>query len=59
MISATRFTRVAVAENAHITHLRVQRESERAFHVGTTQAHQAAHSRYTSFSSRRGPHSPA
>ena len=47
-------TEVVVAENAHVTHLRMQRESERAFHVGTTQAHQARHSRYTSFSFATG-----
>jgi Fe-S cluster assembly protein SufD len=54
MYFANPVTEVAVAENAHITHLRMQRESERAFHVGTTQAHQGAHSRYTSFSFATG-----
>jgi Fe-S cluster assembly protein SufD len=37
-------------DGATLHHYKVQRESERAFHVGTTQAHQARDSHYISFS---------
>lgn len=47
-------TEVVLADGAQVTHLRVQRESERAYHVGTTQAHQARDSRYSSFSFATG-----
>jgi Fe-S cluster assembly protein SufD len=47
-------TEVAVGEGAQVTHLRVQRESQRGYHVATTQAHQARDSRYTSFSFATG-----
>ena len=45
---------VAVGEGARIRHYRVQRESERAFHVGTTQVRQARGSLYKSFSFATG-----
>ena len=47
-------TEVVLGDGAQVTHLRVQRESERAFHVGTSQAHQARDSRYSSFSFATG-----
>jgi Fe-S cluster assembly protein SufD len=47
-------TEVVLADGAHVTHLRVQRESERAYHVGTTQAHQGRDSKYSSFSFATG-----
>ena len=45
---------VLVGEGARIRHYRVQRESERAFHVGTTQVRQARGSLYKSFSFATG-----
>jgi len=56
-ISATRLPK-SPSPNAHITHLRVQRESERAFH-SHTQAHQAAHSRYSRRLFATGARTPA
>ena len=47
-------TEVDVAEGAHIAHYRVQRESDRAYHVGTTEVRQARDSRYHSFSFATG-----
>ena len=43
-----------VGEGAQLRHYRVQRESERAFHVGTTQVRQARGSLYKSFSFATG-----
>jgi Fe-S cluster assembly protein SufD len=40
-------TEVWVGENAQVTHTRMQREGEEAFHVGKTAIAQARHSRYT------------
>jgi Fe-S cluster assembly protein SufD len=39
---------------AQLTHIRVQRESDRSFHVGLAQAHQARDSRLASFSFATG-----
>jgi Fe-S cluster assembly protein SufD len=47
-------TEVDVAEGAHIAHYRVQRESDRAYHVGTTEVRQGRESRYHSFSFATG-----
>jgi Fe-S cluster assembly protein SufD len=47
-------TEVDVADGAHIAHYRVQRESERAYHVGTTEVRQGRDSRYHSFSFATG-----
>ncbi len=43
-------TEIALADGASLTHVRVQRESERGYHVGTSQTRQARDSRYVSFS---------
>ncbi len=43
-------TEIAVGEGAHLDHYKVQRESERAFHVGTVQIHEARDARLHSFS---------
>ncbi|MBW4621214.1 MAG: Fe-S cluster assembly protein SufD [Cyanosarcina radialis HA8281-LM2] len=40
-------TEIWVGENAQVTHARMQREGEEAFHVGKTAIAQARHSRYT------------
>ncbi len=45
---------VIVGEGAQLRHYRVQRESERSFHVGTTQVRQARTSLYKSFSFATG-----
>ena len=42
-------TEVALADGATLTHLRLQRESRRAFHVGTVVARQSRDSHYVSF----------
>ncbi|MEO7366962.1 MAG: Fe-S cluster assembly protein SufD, partial [Gemmatimonadaceae bacterium] len=47
-------TEVFVADGAHLSHYKLQRESENAFHVGTLQVHQARDSRYESFSFATG-----
>jgi Fe-S cluster assembly protein SufD len=47
-------TEVDVAEGAHLAHYRVERESDRAYHVGTTEVRQARDSRYHSFSFATG-----
>ena len=43
-------TEVVVLENAQLNHYRLQEESERAYHIGTTHIHQERDSRYTSIS---------
>jgi Fe-S cluster assembly protein SufD len=47
-------TEAVVADGATLTHYKVQRESERAFHVGTVDVHQARDSHYVSFSFATG-----
>jgi Fe-S cluster assembly protein SufD len=47
-------TEVFVAEGARLSHYKLQRESQNAFHVGTLQVHQARNSRYESFSFATG-----
>ncbi|MBK8003255.1 MAG: Fe-S cluster assembly protein SufD [Gemmatimonadetes bacterium] len=42
-------TEAVVGDNAHLEHLKIQRESELASHVGTTHIHQGRDSRVTSF----------
>lgn len=43
-------TEVVVGPNARVEHIKIQRESERAFHVGTIEVKQARDSRFRSFS---------
>jgi len=43
-------TEISVGEGARLDHYKIQRESEKAFHVGTTQARQARDSQLHSFS---------
>jgi Fe-S cluster assembly protein SufD len=43
-------TELRLAPGAQLAHIRVQRESSRAYHVGHTEAHQARDSRLASFS---------
>ncbi|HEX6966805.1 MAG TPA: Fe-S cluster assembly protein SufD [Gemmatimonadaceae bacterium] len=45
---------VAVEDGATLTHYKVQRESERAFHVGTVEVDQGRDSHYVSFSFATG-----
>ncbi len=47
-------TEVFVADGARLSHYKLQRESQNAFHVGTLQVHQARDSRYESFSFATG-----
>ncbi len=47
-------TEVRVGEGATLRHYRIQRESERAFHVGTVEAAQAKDSHFLSFSLATG-----
>jgi Fe-S cluster assembly protein SufD len=47
-------TEVAVADGATLHHYKMQREGMRAFHVGTTETHQARDSHYVSFSLATG-----
>ena len=47
-------TEVVLDEGAQVRHYRIQRESERAFHVGTTDVRQARSSLYKSFSFATG-----
>ena len=47
-------TEVALGEGAHLAHYKIQRESRRAFHVGTIQVHQPRDSKYSSFSFATG-----
>jgi Fe-S cluster assembly protein SufD len=42
-------TEVAIADGATLNHVKLQRESQRAFHVGTTDVRQARDSHYVSF----------
>jgi Fe-S cluster assembly protein SufD len=43
-------TEISLAEGAHLDHYKIQRESEKSFHVGTVQARQARASQLHSFS---------
>lgn len=43
-------TEIVVGPNARVEHIKLQRESERAFHVGTIETRQMRHSRFRSFS---------
>jgi Fe-S cluster assembly protein SufD len=43
-------TEIALGEGAHLDHYKIQRESEKSFHVGTVQARQARASQLHSFS---------
>ena len=45
---------VALGEGARLDHYKIQRESQRAFHVGTIDVHQARDSKYASFSFATG-----
>jgi len=47
-------TEVSVGEGATLLHYKIQREAERAFHVGTSEAVQARDSHYVSFSLATG-----
>ena len=47
-------TEVALGDGAHLSHYKIQRESQRAFHVGTTEVHQPRNSKYDSFSFATG-----
>ena len=47
-------TEVSVGEGATLRHIKLQREAERAFHVGTIEATQAKDSHYVSFSFATG-----
>lgn len=43
-------TEVRIGDNAFLGHCKIQRESERAWHVGTCEVHQGRDSRFRSFS---------
>ncbi|MFN2637341.1 MAG: Fe-S cluster assembly protein SufD [Gemmatimonadaceae bacterium] len=43
-------TEISVGDGAHIDHYKIQRESEKSFHVGTVQVRQARDSQFHSFS---------
>ncbi len=43
-------TEISLGEGAHLDHYKIQRESESAFHVGTTQVRQSRDSQFHSFS---------
>jgi len=47
-------TEIEVADGAKVDHYRIERESERAYHVGTTEVRQGRDSRYHSFSFATG-----
>lgn len=47
-------TEVAVGDNAAVEHIRIQRESEKAFHIATVEARQGRDSRFRSFSLAMG-----
>jgi Fe-S cluster assembly protein SufD len=47
-------TEIQVADGARVDHYRIERESDRAFHVGTTEVRQGRDSRYHSFSFATG-----
>jgi len=47
-------TEIQVADGAKVDHYRIERESDRAYHVGTTEVRQGRDSRYQSFSFATG-----
>jgi Fe-S cluster assembly protein SufD len=47
-------TEIQVADGAKVDHYRIERESERAYHIGTTEVRQGRDSRYHSFSFATG-----
>jgi Fe-S cluster assembly protein SufD len=47
-------TEISVGDNAAVEHIRIQRESERAFHIATVEARQGRDSRFRSFSLAMG-----
>jgi Fe-S cluster assembly protein SufD len=47
-------TEIQVADGARLDHYRIERESDRAFHIGTTEVRQGRDSRYHSFSFATG-----
>ena len=47
-------TEIEVADGAKVDHYRIERESERAYHIGTTEVRQGRDSRYHSFSFATG-----
>lgn len=47
-------TEIEVGDDAQVGHVRLQRESERAFHIGTVEARQGRDSRFRSFSLAAG-----
>ncbi len=47
-------TEVVLGSNAWLEHTRIQRESERAYHIGSTHVHQLRDSHYRSFSMAMG-----
>ena len=47
-------TEIALADGASLTHIRVQREGARGYHIGTSQARQGRDTRYSSFSFATG-----
>jgi Fe-S cluster assembly protein SufD len=47
-------TEIQVADGARVDHYRIERESDRAYHVGTTEVRQGRNSRYHSFSFATG-----
>jgi Fe-S cluster assembly protein SufD len=47
-------TEVALGDGAHLAHYKIQRESQRAYHVGTIEVHQPRDSKYASFSFATG-----
>ncbi len=47
-------TEIVLGEGAHLAHYKIQRESQRAFHVGTTEVRQPRDSRFSSFSFATG-----
>jgi Fe-S cluster assembly protein SufD len=47
-------TEIAVGDNAAVEHIRIQRESEKAFHIATVEVRQGRDSRFRSFSLAMG-----
>ncbi|HTD60132.1 MAG TPA: Fe-S cluster assembly protein SufD [Gemmatimonadaceae bacterium] len=47
-------TEIQVADGAKVDHYRIERESERSYHIGTTEVRQGRDSRYHSFSFATG-----
>jgi Fe-S cluster assembly protein SufD len=47
-------TEVSLGDGAHLAHYKIQRESQRAYHVGTIEVHQPRDSKYASFSFATG-----